>query len=241
MRKLIGAAIAASATIAGAGGANAEITGNIQVTSDYVFRGISLNDNGPAFQGGIDWSRDHFYLGAWSSTVVEGVELDVYAGWAPTTGPVSWDLGVVTYNYPGAHDGPGARFDYYELKAAASMDVVEHVNLGANVYYSPANYGGTGRARYWEVNGGYTLSDALNFTAAFGNQAIEDADGPGTAVTHSSNYNTWNVGATYTWRGFAFDLRYHDTDIKAGSDIEFYTYGPSSYDAGVTFTVKREI
>lgn len=240
MKKLMAAAIAAGAA-AGAGVANAEVTANVQATSDYVFRGISLNDNGPAFQGGVDWSNDHLYVGAWSSTVVEGVELDVYAGWTATTGPVSWDLGVITYNYPGAHDEPGARFDYYELKATASMDIMEHVTVGAAVFYSPANYGGTGAAEYWEVNGGYTVNDALNFTAAFGNQQIEDADGPGPFVTRSSNYNTWNIGATYAWRGFEFDLRYHDTDIKAGSDIEFYTYGPSSYDAGVALTVKREI
>ncbi len=240
MKKLIGAAIAAGATVAGAGVAHAEITANLQATTDYVFRGVSLNDNGPAFQGGIDWSNDHFYLGTWGSTVVDGIEVDVYAGWTPTTGPVSWDLGVITYNYPGAHDDPDAEFDYYELKAAASMDVMEHVNVGAALYYSPDNYGGTGEATYWEINGTYTLNDALNFTAAFGNQEIEDPDGPG-PITSSDSYNTWNIGATYSWYGFDLDLRYHDTDIEAGSDIEAYTYGPSSYDAGVTFTIKREI
>jgi len=240
MKKLIGAAIAASATMAGAGVANAEITGNIQVTSDYVFRGISLNDNGPAVQGGIDWSNDHFYVGAWGSTVVEGAEVDIYAGWTPTTGPVTWDLGIITYNYPGAHDDPGARFNYYELKAAGSMDVMEHLNLGAAVYYSPENYGGTGAATYWEINGTYTVNDALNFTAAFGNQEIEDPDGPG-PITNSDSYNTWNIGATYTWHAFEFDLRYTDTDIEAGSDIEAYTYGPSSYDSNVIFTAKLNI
>ena len=70
---------------------------------------------------------------------------------------------------------------------------------------------------------------------------IEDADGPRPVVTGSSNYNTWNIGATYAYQGFEFDLRYHGTDIEAGSDIEAYTYGPDSYDAGVTFTIKREI
>ncbi|MBS0384950.1 MAG: hypothetical protein JSS00_06340 [Proteobacteria bacterium] len=241
MKELIGAAIAAGATMAGVGVANAGVAGSIQVTSDYVFRGLSLNNNDPAFQGGVDWGNDGFYVGTWGSTVVDGIEVDVYAGWTPKTGPVSWDLGVISYNYPGAHDSPGARFDFYELKAAGSMDIMEHIILGAALYYSPANYGGTGHATYWEANGVYTVNDALNFTAAFGNQEIQDADGPGPVVTHSSNYNTWNIGATYTWRGFEFDLRYHDTDIKAGSDIEHYTYGPSSYHAGVNFTIKRAL
>lgn len=239
MKRLIGAAIAAGATAAGAGVASAEITANVQLTSDYVFRGISLADNGPAIQGGFDWSNDQFYAGVWSSSLNQGVEIDVYGGWTPTTGPVSWDLGVITYNYPGADDD-GAEFDYYELKAGASMDVMEHLNLGAALYYSPDNWGGTGNATYWEISAAYTVNDALNFSAAFGNQEIEDPDGPG-PITSSDSYNTWNIGATYTLHGFELDLRYHDTDIEAGSNIEAYTYGPSSYDAGVTFTVKREI
>jgi uncharacterized protein (TIGR02001 family) len=112
--------------------------------------------------------------------------------------------------------------------------------LGAAVNYSPANYGDTGTATYWEVNGTYKVNDALNFSAAFGNQEIEDPDGPG-PINHSDSYNTWNIGASYTLHGFELDLRYHDTDIEAGSPIEAYTYGPSSYDAGVTFTIKHEM
>ncbi len=75
-------------------------------------------------------------------------------------------------------------------------------------------------------------------SAAFGHQEIEDPDGPG-PITGSGGYNTWNIGATYLLRGFEFDIRYHDTDIRAGSNIEAYTSGRSSYDAGVTFTIKR--
>ena len=51
-------------------------TGNINLTSDYVFRGVSLSDNGPAVQGGFDYSVDLLkaagvsgYLGVWGSNV----------------------------------------------------------------------------------------------------------------------------------------------------------------------------
>jgi uncharacterized protein (TIGR02001 family) len=247
MKKLIGAALAAGATLAGAGVANAEISANVQLTSDYVWRGVSLSNNGPAIQGGLDWSNEQFYAGTWASSLgaptgspSSPIEIDLYAGWTPTTGPVSWDLGVVSYNYPGADDD-GAEFDYFEFKAGGAMDVVEHLNLGAAVYYSPDNYGGTGTATYWEVNGDFTVNDALHITAAFGNQQIEDADGPLPGVTSSSNYNTWNIGATYAYQGFEFDLRYHDTDIEDGSDISNYTYGPDSYAAGAVLTIKREL
>ena len=32
-----------------------------------------------------------------------------------------------------------------------------------------------------------------------------------------SDYTTWNVGASYTWKAATFDLRYHDTDLRTGT------------------------
>ena len=240
MKKLIGAAIAAGATVAGAGVAQAEVTANIALVTDYVFRGVSLSDNRPAVQGGFDWSSDTFYAGTWASSLFDGMELDLYAGWTPTTGPVSWDLGVIGYFYPGADDD-GNEFDYYELKGAGTFALNDQFSVGGAVYYSPENYGDTGNALYMEINGAYALSEQLAFSAAYGNQSIDDADGPLPGVTEESDYNTWNIGATYAIHGFELDLRYHDTDIDAGSDIESYTYGPRSYEARGVLTIKREL
>ncbi|MFT3727253.1 MAG: TorF family putative porin [Terricaulis sp.] len=241
MKKLIGAAVAAGATIACAGTAHAEISGNIQLTSDYVFRGISLSDGSAAIQGGFDWSNDQFYVGTWGSSLNSGgganAEIDVYAGWTPKTGPVDWDLGVITYNYPGADDD-GAEFDYYELKAAGTFNFNDTLHAGASIYWSPENFGKTGDARYWEVNGEYDMSDMWHFTAAYGNQQI---DHPGGGSTPQDDYNTWNIGATMAMHGFEIDLRYNDTDIDAGSPIEAYTFGPASYDASYVLTIKREL
>ncbi len=237
MKKLIGAAMAAGATIAGVGAAQAgEISGNIALTSDYVFRGVSLSDNGPAVQGGFDWEGDVFYAGVWGSSIIDGMELDLYAGFTPTTGPIEWDLGVVGYFYPRADDD-GAEFDYYELLAAASYSLTEQFSIGGGVYFSPENYADTGEATYFEVNGAYALNDMLSFSAAYGNQTVEEPAGPGT----EDDYNTWNVGGTYAIHGFEVDLRYHDTDIDAGSDIESYTYGPRSYEARGVITISRAL
>lgn len=237
MKKFIGAALAVGATMAGAASAHAEVSGNVAIVSDYVFRGVSLSDNGPAIQGGFDWNNDQFYAGTWASSLSEGVEIDLYAGWTPTTGPVSWDLGAIMYNYPGANDA-GAEFDYYELKAAGTYNFSDALHAGAALYYSPENYGKTGDATYWEVNGEYDVSETLHFTAAYGNQEVEH---PGGGSTPRDNYNTWNLGATVAMHGFEFDLRYNDTDIDAGSSIESYTYGPSSYDSSFVLSIKRSL
>jgi uncharacterized protein (TIGR02001 family) len=239
MKKLIGAAIAASATMAGAGVAHAEVTANIALVSDYVFRGVSLSDNGPAIQGGFDWSNDMFYAGTWGSSLSDGMELDLYAGWTPSLGPVDLDVGVIGYFYPRADDDD-AEFDYYELKLAGTHAVTDQISIGAGVYYSPENYGDTDDATYLEINGSYAMSDQLSFSAAYGNQSIGDPDGPFGAAGED-DYNTWNIGATYAIHGFEVDLRYTDTDIEEGSDIENYTYGPRSYEARGVLSIKREL
>jgi len=67
--------------------AQAQVTGNVGVTSDYRFRGISQTQNSQALQGGIDYSKSGFYVGNWNSSVSSllytdsiGLENDVYAG-----------------------------------------------------------------------------------------------------------------------------------------------------------------
>jgi uncharacterized protein (TIGR02001 family) len=239
MKKLMGAALAAGATMISAGAAHAEVTANVALTTDYVFRGVSLSGNDPAIQGGADWSSDMFYAGVWASSLSEGMELDAYVGVTPTTGPVTWDLGLIGYFYPGADDD-GAEFDYYELMVGAGIDVTEQVNLGAAVFYSDDNYGNTGEATYYELNGSFAITDAFAIDAAYGNQTIENPDGVAGGALEG-DYNTWNIGAGYAFHGFTLDLRYHDTDIDEGSDIEWYTYGPSSYDSAVVFTIGREL
>ena len=40
---------------------------NLGATSDYVFRGVSQNDNDPTIQGGIDFGYGILYAGVWAS------------------------------------------------------------------------------------------------------------------------------------------------------------------------------
>jgi uncharacterized protein (TIGR02001 family) len=239
MNKTMGLAVlAGAATFASAGAARAEVTANIGLATDYVFRGVSLSD-GPAVQGGFDYSSDLWYAGVWASNVIDGIELDLYAGVTPTTGPVEWDFGLIGYFYPDSPDD-GAEFDYVELRAGGAVSLSEQFAAGGALYWTPENHGDTGEAIYFEINGEFRVSDAFVFTGAFGNQWVEDPDGP-LLVTDEDDYNTWNLGAAYALHGFQFDLRYHDTDIDAGSDIEAYTFGPSSYDSTVVFTISRQL
>ena len=95
---------------------------NVAITTDYTFRGISQSGSDAAIQGGFDWASDLFYVGTWGSTVdfnddltnpITGeqisdgssTEIDFYAGFTPTVGDVSLDIGVIYYLYPDAPQG----------------------------------------------------------------------------------------------------------------------------------------
>ena len=92
---------------------------NIGLYSQYIFRGLTQTDRGPAVQGGVDLTHSSgFYLGAWASNISwlrdnnngsspyskDGhLELDVYGGYRYTfANGVGIDLGALQYIYPGS-------------------------------------------------------------------------------------------------------------------------------------------
>jgi uncharacterized protein (TIGR02001 family) len=221
MKKLLGLALLAGAATAGTTGvaaAEGTVTANVAFTSNYVWRGITQSDGEFAVQGGADYASDMFYVGTWASSVDDfgadaSAELDVYAGITPSLGPVSFDFGVLGYLYPGADD-----LDFFELKAAASISPTEALSLGAAAYASD-EFGGDGgeESLYLEANAAFALSEAFGISGAIGNQEVDDDD-----------YTTWNIGASYAFHGFGFDLRYHETDIDDA-------------DEEISFTISREL
>jgi uncharacterized protein (TIGR02001 family) len=214
MKKLLGLAVMAGAVAGVSGTAHAEgaFSGSVALTSDYVFRGVTQTSGNPALQGSFDYTNGLFYAGVWGSSVDfgadESVELDAYLGVTPTTGPVSWDLALIGYFYPGAGDD-GAEYDYMETKVAASISPTEALSLGGALYYSPEFFGETGEALYYEVNGGFAVTEAFSVSAAYG---VQDVDLVG-------DYATYNIGGTLALHGFEVDLRYHDTDLSGLDDV----------------------
>lgn len=82
---------------------------NVGVTTDYRYRGISQSRLKPALQGGVDFAhKNGVYVGAWASTIHwikdaggdGNVELDLYGGYKGSAGDLSYDVGVLAYQYP---------------------------------------------------------------------------------------------------------------------------------------------
>ena len=82
-----------------------EISANLAITSNYVWRGMTQSHNSPAVQGGIDLGYKGFYLGTWGSNVEFGpsnnnLEADFYAGYAGELAGIGYDVGFIQYTYP---------------------------------------------------------------------------------------------------------------------------------------------
>ena len=94
------------------------VTGNVAVTSDYMFRGLTQTWGQPAIQGGADYANTNgFAAGFWGSSISErsypggAMELDLYASYGHAiNNDWSWRAGLYGYVYPGANlDQAGLR------------------------------------------------------------------------------------------------------------------------------------
>jgi len=199
--------LAAVALSLAAVSAQAEVTGNAAVVSDYNWRGISQSAGDPALQAGIDYSHaSGFYVGAWGSNVDfgdccdENVEVDLYTGFRGGE-TVTWDVGLIYYFYPGADD-----LDFPEIYVGLGWEW-----LSGKISYSNdfGNYDES--AFYYEANAAYDLPANFGINAHLG---FSDGDGI-EAAYGQDNYFDWAVGVTYDWSHFTFGLKYAD-----GSDLE---------------------
>jgi uncharacterized protein (TIGR02001 family) len=137
--------------LAASGAASAlELTGNVALTTDYIFRGISQTDGGPAIQGGFDADVGNgLYAGVWASNVDfdsdsdESIEIDAYAGWATEVNGVGVDVGYIHYAYPtgdiaidelylGVSMGP-ASLTYYLGVDLGDKELGDYVDLGLDL------------------------------------------------------------------------------------------------------------
>ncbi|GBE09060.1 bacterial protein of unknown function [bacterium BMS3Bbin11] len=151
--------------------AQAELTGNIGVFSQYILRGITNapeNDNA-AIQGGLDWGHDSgFYVGYWGSNLgygdpgsdTKGFENDFYAGWGGEANNLSWDLGATYYYYLNLTD-----FDALEPYAYIGFGPA---TFGFKYLAKDVWWGNTGDT-YWtldadgEIGAGFTLGGSLGY------------------------------------------------------------------------------
>ncbi|WP_339746159.1 TorF family putative porin [uncultured Maricaulis sp.] len=187
-----------------------EVSGNITLATDYVFRGVSQTDHGTAIQGGFDVGSDSVYAGAWGTNVDFGdgtnTELDFYAGYTPSAGGFDFDFGGILYAYPGSPDTAGEQ-DFLEAFAGISRGYGSF-DWDAKLSWSPDFYLESGPAWYAEFGASYQLAENFAVDAHLGLSRFDDLPG--------DDYEDYQIGASTTQFGVDWDLRWYDSQLDEG-------------------------
>ena len=224
-------------------GSGFEISGNVALTSDYRFRGISQSDESAAIQGGFDAEfSPGFYIGTWGSTVdfncndvpedcsgYDGsLELDYYAGWSSSIGDTDFgiDVGYIYYDYPGDNGDEG---DYQEFYVSGSWK-----DLSVSVNYSDDYYAKTDEFWYYAADYSLSLVENLSLGLHVGYNVLEE-DG-GFLSSGEDNYTDYSVSLTYTWAGVDLSVAYVGTDLD-DDDV----FGTDWADDTAVFTISKSM
>lgn len=131
LSKAIAIASLVSAGVLSAQAANAEVSYNAALVTDYVWRGFTQTDNGVAIQGGADYTHESgAYAGIWGSNVDYGdddsIEYDYYFGYATEVNGLEVDAGYISYNLDDSGEGA---VEVYGSVAKDAMSVMLSIDI----------------------------------------------------------------------------------------------------------------
>lgn len=229
MKRMMMAGICGVASLA-SGVAMAELSANIGVTSNYVWRGLTQTDDGPALQGGLDYahkfgdgaSGEHrgerpsvqdagykhgIYAGAWASNVDKGAEIDLYAGYAGEAGDFGYDLGYISYNYT----DDAFSENYGEFYLGGSYKIL-------SAKYSIGDYDGTDYT-YLDLGLEYEFENVATLALHYG---MTDSDAAG------ADYDDYGISVSRAFQGIDVTLSYTSED--ANDEDEVFLSASKSFD-----------
>jgi uncharacterized protein (TIGR02001 family) len=203
--------------LAGCGVAQADgtrvINGSIGVTSDFVYRGLSLTRGKPTAQASLDVEFPHeFYVGGFIAGAdpnrgpSPNVEVDFWAGryWR-LANEFSFDLRLSQYTYP---DDP-RRVNYNRSEVTGTVGYRNRLYLAA--IYSPntralGSSPGYDDQGIWavEVSARHAFNDRYSLSGGLGHYDLE-------GVYHDS-FNYWNATLTAAFSPFEIQLAYLGVD-----------------------------
>jgi uncharacterized protein (TIGR02001 family) len=205
---------------------------NVGAVSDYRFRGISQTSFNPALQGGIDFThKNGFYLGAWASNIkwikdyvgaTDGTwELDIYGGYkGDIMKDLSYDVGVITYNYPSNTASNVAGFanaNTAEVYGALTYGLfTAKYSRSVTNFIANANSSGS---QYFEVAATFDLGTGWSLTPHLGRQTIPNQ------ANNNGDYTDYSLSVAKDFgNGVSVSLTGYGSDAKDA----FYQVPPIS-------------
>jgi len=183
---------------------------NVALTTNYMFRGVSQTENGPAIQGGFDYSYTPYNLnlGIWGSNVTSdgfqgaNMETDFLASWTPSYGKLGVDLGWVLYEYFGTNNNDN---NTNEFHLGLSYDLT-YLTPSVTANYSD-DWFGMGGAWYYDLSVSVPLPYEFSLSGHYGWNQFEGQ--------YDANYQDYSIGISREFHGFGFDLSWVDRSDTA--------------------------
>ena len=186
---------------------------NIGAVSDYRYRGISQTSFKPAIQLGVDFvHKNGFYLGAFGSNVdwvkefngaTKGsYEIDLYGGYKGSiTKDVGYDVGLVTYQYPGNNSGV-ANVPKGIIAGAYSNASTNEIYFGLSYNVVTLKYSRSlgdflgnvksGGSQYLDLSANFDLGSGFTLTPHIGRQTVPNSSNTNGITGQIINGNAGN-------------------------------------------------
>ncbi|MGB7598581.1 MAG: TorF family putative porin, partial [Gallionella sp.] len=216
-------------------------SGNISLTTNYLYRGISQTGGKPAVQGGFDYANPNgFYVGTWgsniswisdaattagatnSTTAVAGasgasLELDTYGGYRGSFATdYSFDVGFLRYNYLGYYSPGMTKADTNEIYGMIGWKwfTLKYSNSLGDTFGVPSASG----TNYIDLSASYT-PDGTDITlgAHYGKQnykgSAADLD---KSIGLDPSYSDYKLSVSKPWGAYVWAAAYSSTNATKG-------------------------
>jgi len=194
--------------------------GDLGISSDDVFRGVSQSNNEPSPQADVHYGLSGWYAGVSALEARRGPNespgagLIGYLGYQRRFGD-DWSASLAArhYDYPGFQLRKFYDYDEAALTVSWRDLIIASVMASPNVYFADF-YGhfGRGPAYTYEIGGRYPLPLGFCANAGIGYYDLDRQVGAG--------YGYGSAGISKQWRSLNFDARYVGTDHTARDRFE---------------------
>jgi uncharacterized protein (TIGR02001 family) len=219
-KTLLAASVAAAVLAPGLASAQHTTTANVTLATDYRFRGLTQTLDGPAIQGGFDYSHSSgLYAGNWNSNVSSALypnanlEMDIYGGYKRSFGDFGLDVGLITYLYPGSRatiTNAGQTCTNCKIDNTEGYVGVSWKWLSAKYYHAFSDFFSvpkTKNSHYLDLSATYDFGGGWGVNGHIGRQTVKNFT--------AASYSDWKLGVTKDLgAGFVIGLAYVGTNAK---------------------------
>lgn len=190
------------------------VTGTFDITTNYIFRGVSQSSNLPAVQGGFTYTflTPGIYFNIWGSNVYMPVtdtsstatlELDAVAGIANSINDnTSYDLHFVRYNYPKA-----TAFQYNEIIGSLTWRFLTGlIGYSNNVFNAGVRGVYYNLALNFDIPAKYVYFDNVSVNGAAGHYSLSNAAG--------KSYNDYSLLVNKGIKNYTLTLQWTTTNHR---------------------------